>query len=242
MDKRQITGIAFLAMAVLHLVSCMLDTEIFQGVTKALLMPLLLAWFLNARLASEKKYSNFIIAALVFSWIGDVILLFAPRGEQFFIGGLGSFLIAQIFYITAFRYRLMRKQEKLNASTILMIPLPFVLFFVLFFLFLMPYLENMLIPVAVYSIVVTTMGILAAMNFALRSKPYFAIILCGAVLFIISDALLAVNKFVSEIPGSVFWIMLTYISAQTLIALGSTQSGGHHSSPSAKAPTVTTQE
>jgi uncharacterized membrane protein YhhN len=242
MDKRQISGIAFLAMAVLHLVSSMLDTELLRLVTKPLLMPLLLAWFLYSRLASEKKYSNFIIAALVSSWIGDIFLLFASRGEQFFIGGLASFLITQLLYSAAFRFRLMRKQEKLNSSMRWVIPFPFLLFLTVFFLFLMPYLGTMLLPVAVYGIVITAMGILAAMNFALRSKPYFAIILCGAIFFIISDALLAINKFVSEIPGSGFWIMLTYLTAQTFIALGSTQSSGHRSTFAAKMPYGNTEE
>lgn len=42
----------------------------------------------------------------------------------------------------------------------------------------------------------------------------------GTVLFVISDAIIAVNKFHKPVPLSGLWIMLTYYAAQAMIALG----------------------
>ena len=73
--------------------------ESLRYITKPLLMPFLTAFFIfqTKNLASSLK--KWIILALVFSWLGDVLLMFESANSNFFIFGLTAFLIAHIFYI-----------------------------------------------------------------------------------------------------------------------------------------------
>jgi uncharacterized membrane protein YhhN len=52
------------------------------------------------------------------------------------------------------------------------------------------------------------------------NKRSFQLVFIGSLLFVISDSMIAVDKFYGEIPQAGFWIMLTYISAQYLIMRG----------------------
>ena len=88
---------------------------------------------------------------------------------------------------------------------------------------LWPKLGEMQIPVLVYSIVITLMGLAALDRYGAVSPKSFWKVLIGALLFILSDSLIAYSRFGQEIveislPG--FWIMLTYILAQFLIITG----------------------
>jgi len=47
-----------------------------------------------------------------------------------------------------------------------------------------------------------------------------SMVLIGAILFISSDSLLALNKFYQGFEGADFWVMLTYILAQYFIVTG----------------------
>ena len=80
---------------------------------------------------------------------------------------------------------------------------------------LSPMLGELAIPVYAY------IGVIAAMSALsfLRSRDSL-ILPIGTVLFVISDAIIAVNKFHTPVPLSGLWIMLTYYAAQAMIALG----------------------
>lgn len=171
--------------------------------TKPLLMPLL---FLMAYQLKIKD--NFLYLALIFSLLGDIFLMFG--GEIYFMLGLGSFLIAHVFYILLFK-----KQFKFN----LLKSLPFALATLTFLLFLKNGIDSkLLIPVVTYCIVITTMGIFAANR--ITNKISYNLVLIGSILFIISDSLIAFNKFHSPLPANAFWVMGTYGIAQFLIVLG----------------------
>ncbi len=182
--------------------------------------PLLLPAMISAVVASEKfSTNNLLIWALVFSWFGDVVLMFANKNELLFIIGLLLFLTAHIIYILLFH-----KQRKLrnNASNhwiyvglaIILVYL-FVMLFVLF-----PKLGGLKIPVTIYAIVISGM-LFMALKCCLRwQSPANYYILTGAICFVISDSLLAFNKFYAAIPLATFNIMSTYLLAQFLIVFG----------------------
>ena len=65
------------------------------------------------------------------------------------------------------------------------------------------------------------MGIFAAFRYKKVSPASFNFILIGAIFFMLSDTLLAFNKFTNPLPLAGFLIMSTYIVAQYLIAEGS---------------------
>lgn len=183
------------------------------------LKPILLPFLILETYSSENfKTKNLLLTALVFSWIGDIILMFADKGELYFIFGLVSFLIAHIIFILLFT-----KQEKENTSTnklfwVGLIIVGIYLFGMLSLLY--PSLGDLKIPVTVYAITISTMLLMAIKGYFNWSKPSNLTVLLGALIFVSSDSILAINKFHSELPKSGFLIMITYIVAQFLITKG----------------------
>ncbi|MBX2952948.1 MAG: lysoplasmalogenase [Leadbetterella sp.] len=171
-------------------------------VTKPLLIPLLM---LIARQEGVTDKAYFL--ALFFSFLGDVFLMF----DGWFIPGLVSFLLAHVSYIFLFR-----NEYRFSFIAILL----FVWVTSGFLVFLYPRIPGDLrIPVVIYCTVITLMGIYAASRNT-PSKASYRYILAGAVLFIISDSLIAVNKFHTDIPKDALYIMSTYGAAQYLILEG----------------------
>lgn len=183
------------------------------------LKPILLPFLILETYSSENfKTKNLLLSALVFSWIGDIILMFADKGELYFIFGLVSFLIAHIIFILLFT-----KQEKENTSTnklfwVGLIIVGIYLFGMLSLLY--PSLGDLKIPVTVYAITISTMLLMAIKGYFNWKKPNNLTVLLGALIFVSSDSILAINKFHSELPKSGFLIMITYIVAQFLITKG----------------------
>jgi len=71
-------------------------------ITKPLLMPALMVVFYRLTRRRENSQRKFVFAALIFSWIGDVSLMFWGINSNFFLIGLISFLLTHIAYIIAF--------------------------------------------------------------------------------------------------------------------------------------------
>lgn len=212
MHKEKIFSILYIVLAVLYL----LNTLFFQHpqmamFIKPLFMPLLIAHYISNTEYEKLRYA--ILLALFFSGMGDTLLLWGNE-PLFFMAGLGSFLLAHLSYIWLF--------HKQGGTTIrwnkLIVPFS-VLYGLLFFYHLYPHLGDMKLPVGVYAVVLTTMMITA---FFRRSRPYsFLFVFVGAVLFVISDSLLAESKFVQKGSGEYnFWVMLTYLTAQFFIIKG----------------------
>jgi uncharacterized membrane protein YhhN len=86
--------------------------------------------------------------------------------------------------------------------------------------FLMPFLGDLKIPVTIYASIISIMLLFAFNGFLVWEKPGNLLVFLGAFFFIISDSILAINKFYAPIPKSSFFIMLTYLLAQYLIVIG----------------------
>ena len=156
--------------------------------------------------------------ALALSSLGDFFLgvrrLGSLDGESLFLLGLGSFLIAHLVYIALFRkYQALVWWKPSPARAWGVLAILVALGSVLGTL--QQSLGSMLIPVVVYSLVLTWMGI-SAMLADLRT-PLAGF---GALLFIASDAMIAINKFHGPFPGNDQLIWITYYSAQFLILRG----------------------
>jgi uncharacterized membrane protein YhhN len=157
-------------------------------------------------------------SALALSSLGDFLLgvrrLGSLDGESLFLLGLGSFLIAHLVYIALFRKYLTSvwwKPGPARAWGVLaiLVALASVLGS------LWHSLGSMLIPVVVYSLVLSGMGISAML--ADLGTPLAAF---GALLFIASDAMIAITKFRGPFPGNGQLIWITYYAAQVLILRG----------------------
>ena len=149
---------------------------------------------------------------LLFSGCGDVLLHI--DGVAYFVYGLGSFLIAHLFYIAA-----LIRQPAITRSR-LPVLLSIGLYGVIMGVQLFPHLGDMLIPVATYLFIILAMGISAALGTANHT-----LVIAGALLFILSDSLIAINRFLTPVPLSDFLIMMTYYLAQFFITFGSSKRG-----------------
>ena len=84
---------------------------------------------------------------------------------------------------------------------------------------LFAHLGDMKIPVLIYGAVISIM-LFIAMHFFFIKKPGSTLIVVGALLFITSDSLLAINKFYNSFTNAGMYIMLTYAFAQYYIVKG----------------------
>ena len=180
-----------------------------------LLLFLILATY-KSNVFSTKK---FLLYALTFSWIGDIILMFVDKGEWYFIFGLISFLIAHILFIVLF----VKQKSEGNHTKNWSFRLGFIAVLVylgsmLWLLF--PKLGDLKIPVSVYSFTISLMLVMAIKGYFSWQKPINLLILIGALFFVTSDSFLAINKFYNPILSANFIIMFTYIVAQYCITVG----------------------
>jgi uncharacterized membrane protein YhhN len=153
-------------------------------------------------------YQSMIVAGLSCSLIGDIFLML-PSDR--FMEGLFSFLFAHFCYIAAF-YR----GEASFSSLIYLIP--FVLYGGFMLRVLLPSLKGLKIPVMVYMLVIMLMGWQALARWMIDGRAGSGLALAGALGFIASDSILALNRFRGSFKSAQFLILSTYFIAQALIA------------------------
>lgn len=210
-----------------NLASTLLDSSTLNYLSKPLLLLcLLVAWVMHSQLQS--RFARLIAGAFLFSWFGDLLLMLvsSPWGEKvpFFIFGLASFLIAHLFFIAAFwRWKGQRKGLVQQKPWLL---IPFLAFWAALLYVLWPGLGDLRLPVFAYSLVIIVMTVSAHNLLNLLDKPFSQYLSLGTILFVLSDSLIAVNKFAQAFTGASFAIMLTYIVAQYLIYLGAKRMQG----------------
>ncbi|MFN3850307.1 MAG: lysoplasmalogenase [Spirosomataceae bacterium] len=209
MNTRLFTIIYF-TIAAIEIIADTMHQRLLVYCTKPLLLiSLAIYYYLNVSKPKLTRQDKVMLAALIFSLGGDVLLMI--REYNLFIFGLGSFLIAHICYIVVFS-----KKIKLNnlARIILMV---YVFIFIYYLRGYVP--SGLFVPVLLYALTIATMGIKAFERQAATKKSY-QFVAIGAVLFIISDSLIAINKFIELLPQSTLLIMGTYVLAQYLIVNG----------------------
>ncbi len=186
----------------------------FHYLTKPLLVSSLIIFFFKQNPLQDNKSKLLVLSALLFSLLGDILLMFTEMNSLFFIGGLLAFLTAHVMYILVF---LKKRNHAKNA-------LPFIMLLLVYaigiFYFLKDGLGHLFIPVIIYMLVILMMVTTAFLREGTVPKNSYNLVFLGAVFFITSDSLLALNKFYNPLPFSGIWIMTTYALAQFFIVLG----------------------
>ncbi|WP_420845204.1 lysoplasmalogenase [Maribacter litopenaei] len=90
----------------------------------------------------------------------------------------------------------------------------------LLFNYLSPHLNDMMIPVILYILAIIAMVTMAVLCNDNLDKAYYNKVLIGALLFMGSDSILAVDKFVNPLPYASIIIMTSYAAAQYFIVTG----------------------
>ncbi|MBU2509777.1 lysoplasmalogenase [bacterium] len=153
------------------------------------------------------KKGKLLFLGFLFSAFGDVFLSLQPK--VFFEVGMGAFTIAHLFYITVFLRKPLLNAKRGAALGIV------ILYSAIYGVILYPNLGSMMIPIYIYLGVISIMAISACLG-----RYNHPLIIAGAYLFIISDSIIAYSMFISRFDLSSLSVMITYYSAQLLIAYG----------------------
>ncbi|HWO67575.1 MAG TPA: lysoplasmalogenase [Umezawaea sp.] len=207
-------GLLFGVLSIGHLVAQLVGADGVARTTQWSLMPVLAAavWFATTG-APRGRSVRLVLVALFFSWLGDGVpgLL---TGDARFLVMVGLFLCAQVVYSVAFwpwRHRSVLRGPALAA---------YLLAFGALLVACAPGAGGLLVPVVVYGLCLTLMAVLATGVNRLAAV--------GGALFLVSDGLIALDAFARWYdpwaPG--FWVMLTYLAGQALIAAEVSRAGG----------------
>ena len=215
---RRITLILFFAVAVAELVAIAAQLEQLRMVCKPLIMVTLGAYYL---LSAGEDRSFVVILAIFFSLGGDVSLMFDSINPIYFMMGLISFLISHVFYIIAYRQHQRNDEtDSLQGIQKLRAAFPIVLAGTGLVVILYPSLGDLKVPVIVYALVLVVMALNALFRLGRTNVVSFWLVFVGAMFFMVSDSLLAINKFLTPLSYSGLLIMSTYMAAQFLIIEG----------------------
>lgn len=214
-NKEKQFSILFFIIVLLELITGSSEAlQYSHYIAKPAIVMSLIFLLINTGKHLPKPILNKILAALIFSLLGDILLMFVNYSGHFFTVGLIAFLIAHVFYVMAFLEHKNSKKSALGFIIGLMVYAAF-LFYVL-----IDGLGSMLIPVIIYMLVILTMATSAYLRKNSVSDLSYKLVFIGAIMFMISDSVLAFNKFYEPLPLSNLSIMFTYALAQYLIVLG----------------------
>lgn len=208
--------IAFIAVTVLYFTGMALQNDTLQFFFKPLLVSTLLGMFISETAGVASPFKKWITGALVCAVAGDTLLMFANNNERYFILGLVAFLIAHVFYILCFHF--IKVKASIPGKWYAAIIVGVYYFFMMSFL--LPHLGALKIPVLVYGIVISFMLLLAMLLYDLPDQVTARTILTGAIFFVVSDSVLAINKFYHPAAWGGWAIMSTYVLAQWLLTRG----------------------
>ncbi len=203
----------YIAVSIANLVAKVIPSEELDQYTKPLLMPLLMIYVYKSSLGNTTARILLLFVALLFSWLGDVVLMY-QENETYFMAGIGLFLVAQITYIFVLKKSMYQKP-----SLDLMKVLPFLIYAGILFYVLLP-AGDFTVPIIIYGLVIMIMAIMARTREGNTAQNSYQLALLGSLLFLASDSILAFNAFHTAIPYAGVLIMSTYCGAQLLLVLG----------------------
>jgi len=209
----------FLLIIIAHVWSIYIGNERIEHFTKPVLVPVLAFYFLWNTKTVSSGLKKWIAGALFFSWAGDILLIFVPSDPGFFTAGLIAFLFAHVFYI--FFFHAIRMYEKIKGKFFLLL-LVFI-YYMAFMSMLSPWLGTMKFPVRIYGVVICFMLMLSMHMLYIKNKKAGWKMFSGALLFIVSDSVLAVNKFYIPFIEAGIITMVTYAAAQLLLVQGAVE-------------------
>lgn len=209
LSPQRIVGSLVGVSILLYFMAMRMEASLAQFILKPLPVLGLALW---VYLGEKTTYRKWLIAALLFSAVGDVMMEFANVGwgDQLVLG-LSAFLITHVIYAAICLH---------HERKVMLIPL--LMYGVVslgLYGWMWPNLGEMALPVALYVIVIT---IMMWRTLALVERPLSRDLLAhsawlGAIIFAVSDTLIATNRFVTPIANASVLIMISYWLAQLLI-------------------------
>jgi len=210
----------FLALYVLfsgiHLVHSWKDLPKRRAMTKPLLLLLLTAYYVCA----ARELSWMLVAALLTSWLGDVLLI--PKGHGWFTAGGISFMMSHFLFIAVYAPSV----AFIEIPWLLVVPMALVYCGISLMIIraVQPTTPKLMVaPMYIYLLANSTMNLFALMRLLTLKTPGSLVAYVGAVLFFVSDCTLFLVRYYPKrqlIFKKHFTAMLTYLAGEALITLG----------------------
>lgn len=215
--------IPILALTVLLLIQAVLqdkDRRVYLFKPLSTMLVILICLLSLARPTKDAAYTWALFAGLLFSLGGDIALMFPS--DRAFLLGVASFLIAQVVYALTFGLLGGLHRQQIPIAAILAIVGGG------FYAYMYRYLGKMKVPVGIYALAISFMVLMAT---GTLYSPHFSAVqsrlaTIGAVLFYLSDVILALNKFAHPFRMARVWNLALYYSGQLLIALSASYALG----------------
>lgn len=181
--------------------------------TGSLVKSIPVAWLgFRALSGARSDFAQLIGAGLIFGSAGDLLLDLVSLWPTSFLIGLVAFLAGHVCYCAAF----FQQPRRFPAVALPLLLAPIGLVYILW-----PHLPaDMRIPVIAYASVIATMAVLAV---SLRADAAAGVTTAaarnaalGALVFVVSDSILAIDRFRAALPLGKLLVMLTYYAAQLL--------------------------
>jgi uncharacterized membrane protein YhhN len=168
----------------------------------------------------DKIVIQLAVFGFLLSWVGDLLMMFAAE-FAFFVLGIASFLVAQVFYTFLFIRTINLSGKKPFLKKKPYWTIPYIAFGLIMYILLFNQLDTVLrIAIFVYILAILTMSSMALNRYGNGHPISFSFVFAGSLLFVLSDSMIAINRFLVVIPYEGIFIMATYISAQYLIMRG----------------------
>ena len=184
------------------------DWAPYREYSKPMILGSLILYFLIRRYPIQNGREWLFLGGLIFSFLGDGFLNY----EGYFIQGLGCFFIAHVFYIMTFLHK-----KGLTRALSLKHLLILGGFATVIFISIANHLGALKPYVTLYMIIIILMVVSLLTRKAYTPRTTYLIGLAGGIFFLISDSLLALNKFGHPFIGANQMIMITYGIAQFLL-------------------------
>lgn len=218
--KKILLHFLFVIIVVGDLIGEYLRLPAIDHIFKPLIMIWISSYFLLFSQGIDKGVIRLALIAFFASWVGDLFMMFSEE-FLFFVLGIASFLAAQVVYVFLFlrTINLSGKKPFLRKKPVWVIM--YIAYGIIIYTLLFPHLEGVLkLAVFIYILAIMSMSSMALNRFGNGHPVSFTLVFVGSLIFILSDSMIAINRFLVAIPYEGLLIMITYISAQYLIMRG----------------------
>lgn len=205
---------ALAAASVTHLAACGLGKSRLRYFTKLLLMPLVAALYC----ALVDRPAPAVLAAMFCGWAGDFFMIYKHK-DAFLAAGMAAFGVGHILYVAHIGVIAAAAEPRLFTALAATL-VPGAIAIVIFAVLRRRIPKQLRLPGLLYGLLLASLG--SAAFIALRAgAPGGAYLLAGGCLFLCSDGILSFETFRDgDSNAADVAVMLTYIAAQTLLAIG----------------------
>lgn len=204
----------FFVSTAIHLYASLKQDKPLRDRTKPYILPALIGIYCF----STASIRATVVLALLFSWIGDLLLI--PKGVKWFTAGGISFMVSHFFFVLSYLYEV--DFSRIPVVWLIILPVFFLITVSIIFHYLRAHLPKQLFyPMYLYLLINGTMNCFAIFRFLSNPDMRGIITVIGAVLFFISDSSLFFVRFKKDSRLKThFLVMLTYSIGELLIVLG----------------------